>query len=72
MPLVDDALAFIVVVRMQCLATNLTLEFSCFVSTNDVHILVTNFCIAITIFGAKKEFGILVANVMLEKTSFHD
>jgi hypothetical protein len=68
MPLANDAPTFIVVIRMQCLATNLALEFPCFVSTNDVRIPTTNSCIAIIVFGGKKEFGILAANVVLDKT----
>jgi hypothetical protein len=38
MPLVDDVLALIDVVRMQCLTTNITLEFACFVSINEMRI----------------------------------
>lgn len=68
MPLVDDAPTLIDVLKMQCLTTNLALEFACFVSTNEMHIPTTNSCIAITTFGGKKEFGILVANVVFDKT----
>jgi len=68
MPLADDAPTLIDVLKMQCLTTNLALEFACFVSTNEMHIPTINFCIAITTFGGKKEFGVLVANVVFDKT----
>ncbi len=68
MPLANDGHALIDVIRMQCLTTNLTLEFASFVSTNEMCIPTINCCVVITTFGGKKEFGILVANVVLDKT----
>ncbi len=67
MPLAGDAPTFIVVVRLQCLATNFALEFACFISTNEMCIPTINSYVVITTFGGKKEFGILATNVVLDK-----
>ncbi len=55
MPLTDDApsLALTTTVRMQCLASNLTLKLTCFVSTREIWILATNFWVVTIAFGGK-------------------
>jgi hypothetical protein len=54
MPLANDAPIVIANVRMQCLATNLTLEFACFVSTNEVHIPTIKSCVVMIALEAKR------------------
>jgi hypothetical protein len=38
---------------MQCLASNLTLKLTCFVSTREIWILATNFWVVTIAFGGK-------------------
>jgi hypothetical protein len=55
MPLIEDALALIVVIKMQCLTWNLTLKLDCLVSCKEAHILVITSFVAIANFGGKKK-----------------